>query len=130
MEFRGARDVAPAMSGLAQDRPQALILFVEPTTFIHLTAVLEQAAQARIPVVSEAREVAEAGALLSYGPSTADLFRNAAEYVDRVLKGARPADLPIRSATRFELIVNRKTARTLGLNIPESFTFRADEILD
>ena len=83
----------------------------------------------RLPTVFGVREFAEAGGLLAYGPSLAAGFRRAPTYVDRILKGAKPADLPIEQATRFELVVNLKTAKALGLTIPQSVLLRADEVI-
>jgi len=83
----------------------------------------------RLPIASEFREFAEAGGLCSYGPSLTDLARRTATYVDRILKGAKPANLPVEEPTRFELIINKKTAKALGLTIPQSVLLRADEII-
>ena len=83
----------------------------------------------RLPIASEFREFAEAGGLCSYGPSLTDLARRTATYVDRILKGAKPANLPVEEPTKFELIINKKTAKALGLTIPQSVLLRADEII-
>ena len=88
------------------------------------------AAQYRLPAAYELKEYVEAGGLLSYGPNTADMYRRSASYVDRILKGAKPGDLPIERATTFELAINVKTARALGLAVPQSLLVRADYLVE
>jgi ABC-type uncharacterized transport system substrate-binding protein len=85
---------------------------------------------ARLPTMHGLREYVEAGGLMSYGANMPDLFRRAAEYVDKILRGAKPADLPVEQPTKFDLIVNLTTARVLGLQIPETFLLRADEVIE
>jgi len=91
---------------------------------------MDFAAQERLPGVHAYRELIEAGGLMSYGPSYADMHRRAAAYVDKILKGAKPADLPVERPVKFELVVNLKAAKALGLTIPPSVIFRADEIIE
>ena len=86
--------------------------------------------KARLPSVCWARPVAEAGCLISYGPSYPDMYRRAAAYVDKILKGAKPADLPVEQPTKFELVINLKTAKALGVTIPYTFLGRADEVIE
>ena len=92
--------------------------------------VVELANKQRIPVASEFGEFAHTGALMSYGPNILDSFRNAAGYVDKILKGAKPADLPVEQPTRFELVINLKTAKALGLAVPQSLLAAADEVIE
>jgi putative ABC transport system substrate-binding protein len=92
--------------------------------------LVDLAAKNRLPVVYTARESVDAGGLMAYGPSVPDLFRRSATYVDKILKGAKPGDLPIEQPTKFELIINLKTARALGLTIPPSLLQRADQVIE
>jgi len=85
---------------------------------------------ARLPTMHTQREAVELGGLMSYGPNNADLYRRAAEYVDKILRGAKPADLPVEQPTKFDLVINLTTAKALGLTIPESFLLRADEVIE
>ena len=91
--------------------------------------VAELAVKSRLPTVFRDREHVQVGGLMAYGPNIPDLFRRAATYVDKILKGAKPADLPVEQPTKFELVINLKTAKTLGLTIPQSVLIRADEII-
>jgi putative ABC transport system substrate-binding protein len=85
---------------------------------------------ARVPAIFNAREHVEAGALMSYGPNFAELYRRAADFVDKILRGAKPADLPVEQPTKFDLVINLTTAKALGLKIPEAFLLRADEVIE
>jgi putative ABC transport system substrate-binding protein len=91
--------------------------------------LVKLASKARLPVIYYAREFADEGGLMSYGANYGDLFRRTAEYLDKILKGAKPGDLPIEQPTQFELVINLKTAKALGLTIPESILLRADEVI-
>jgi putative ABC transport system substrate-binding protein len=109
---------------------QALIVLTDPVLFSQRKRVVDLANRNRLPGVYFFQGFTEAGGLLSYGPSDADLFRRAAGYVDRILKGIKPGDLPIEQPTKFELFVNRNAATALGLAISESFLLRADKVIE
>src|SRR5262249_712452 len=128
-EIRRGEDIAPAFETL-KGQTQALYVAPDPLMFTHRVQINNLALGARLATISFAREYVEAGALMSYGPNYVDLFRRAADYVDKILKGAKPGDLPVEQPTKFELIINLTTAKALGLKIPESFLLRADEVVE
>ena len=111
-------------------RPDGLAVVVDPITITAAPKIAELAAAHQLPAVYQAREFVTAGGLMSYGPSLKDNFRRAATYVDKIIKGAKPADLPVEQPTKFELIINLKTAKALGLTLPESLLARADELIE
>jgi putative tryptophan/tyrosine transport system substrate-binding protein len=133
LEFRdvqGADELAPAFAGIARDRPVVLLVpGGDPVFFAVREQVVALAREHRLPGFYSLREFAEAGGLMSYSARTTDQFRRAAVYVDRILKGARPATLPVESPTRFELVINLRTAKALGLTIPQAMLVRADELI-
>jgi len=107
------------------------ILAIEDSVlFSHLSRIVESAARSRLPAMYAFRQFADAGGLMSYGPNTPDSFRRAAVYVHKILKGAKPADLPIEQPTKFELVINLKTAKALGLTIPQALLLRADQVIE
>jgi putative ABC transport system substrate-binding protein len=119
-----------AFAGVEKRRPDALIVQGDIFFYSHRNRIVEFASKSRLPAVFTLRGFADAGGLLVYGPSYPALFRRAASYVDRILKGAKPADLPVEQPTRFELVINLKTAKALGLTIPPSLLARADHIIE
>jgi putative tryptophan/tyrosine transport system substrate-binding protein len=108
----------------------ALYVANEPLVTTHRARINALALSARLPTLHGAREHIEVGGLISYAPNFPDLYRRAAEYVDKILRGAKPGDLPVEQPTKFDLIVNLTTAKALGLTIPESFLLRADEVIE
>jgi len=110
-------------------RAGALTVLPSAMFFSERRRLLDLSAKNRLPAVYPQREFVDAGGLMAYGPSLADLFRRAATYVDKILKGAKPADLPVEQPTKFELVINLKTAKSLGLTIPSSLLQRADEVI-
>ena len=130
VEVARAEDLDRGLVSLTDQRAQALIVQgPNPVLFSNRSTIVNFAEKNRLPSLYPAREYVVAGGLMSYGPSTTDSFRRAATYVDKILKGAKPADLPVEQPTKFELVINLKTAKALGLTIPQSVLVRADEIL-
>jgi putative ABC transport system substrate-binding protein len=130
VELSRVEDLDRSFSALTKGRAQALIVSAgNPVTVEKVDQVASFAQRSRLPSIYGAREYVDAGGLMSYGPSIADLFRRAATYVDKILKGAKPANLPIEQPTKFELVINLKTAKALGLTIPPSVLSRADEMI-
>jgi putative ABC transport system substrate-binding protein len=130
VEVRGRDEFEGAFAAMVRERVNGLVVAADPVTFGPRSEVVLLAAGSRLPAVYGVREFAEAGGLMSYGPNIADQFRRAATYVDKILKGAKPGDLAVEQATKFELVINRKTAKALGLTIPPSLLQRADQIID
>ena len=129
IRVRRADEIGPALSAVSRAHAEALYIIPDGFFFTHRMTLLKLASKARLPVIYGERHFADAGALMSYGPNVADLFRRSAEYVDKILKGAKPGDLPIEQPNTFELVVNLKTAKALGITIPESILLRADEVI-
>ncbi len=128
-EIRRAADIAPAFEGF-KGRVEALYVAAEPLVFVNRSTIATLAVASRLPTIYGLREYVDAGGLASYGPNFADLFRRSAELVDKILRGAKPADIPVEQPTKFDLVINLKTAKDLGLQIPESFLLRADEVIE
>ncbi len=129
VEARGPADIDKAFSDMTRARAGALAVLSTPMFNSERRRLLDLAAKNRLPTMFSFRGYVDAGGLMSYGPNLADLFRRAATYVDKILKGAKPADLPVEQPTKFELVINLKTAKTLGLTIPPSLLQRADEVI-
>jgi len=129
VEVRGPDDFDAAFSAMSRERADALIAFSDPLIVFHGRRITDLAAKNRLPAVYASREVVDAGGLMSYGASSTDMFQRAAVYVGKILKGAKPADLPMEQPTKFELVINFKTAKALGLTIPRSLLLRADQVI-
>ncbi len=129
VEVQGPEQFERAHAAMTTERPGALLVLTDPLTFLYRKRIVEFAAATRIPAMYDLREYVGAGGLMSYGVDQIDLFRRAATYVDKILRGAKPADLPVEQPTKFELVINLKTAKALGLAIPQSLLIRADEII-
>jgi ABC-type uncharacterized transport system substrate-binding protein len=127
---RNLAELEASLAELTKQRPEALIVTAEPFTRRYLTQILEYAASNRLPTIFEDRYYVDGGGLMSYGPSLLDGYRRAATYVDRILTGTKPADLPVEQPTKFELVINLKTAKALGLDVPPTLLARADEVIE
>ena len=129
VEVQGT-DYDRAFARMVAERTDALFVLPSPVLTRDRKQIIERAAKYRLPAIYEWREHAEVGGLMSYGSSIVELSRHAAAYVDKILKGAKPADLPIQQPTKYELIINLKTAKALGLTIPPSLLQRADQVIE
>ena len=130
VEARGPADFDRAFSDKTRAHGGALTVLGTAMFFSERRRLVDLAAKNRLPAVYPQREFVDAGGLMSYGPDLADLFRRAATYVDKILKGAKPGDLPVEQPTKFELVINLKAAKALGLTIPSSMLGRADHIIE
>ena len=129
VEVRGANDLEGAFAAMNRERAGGLMVLAHPVAFAARSQIAALAAKNQLPAVYEFREFADAGGLMSYGVSFPDLARRAATYVDKIFKGAKPADLPVEQPTKLELVINLKTAKALGLTIPQSVLIRTDEVI-
>jgi putative ABC transport system substrate-binding protein len=130
LEVRRAEDIAPAFEAL-KGRAQALyVVTADPLLITNRIRINTLANIARLPMITTQREFVETGGLMSYGPNYSSLFHHAADYVDKILRGVKPADIPVEQPTKFDFVVNLTTAKALGLTIPESFLLRADEVIE
>jgi putative ABC transport system substrate-binding protein len=127
---RNREEIDDAFAAIIRERPDALLVLADRLFLHHRTRIMDFAAQERLPGVHAYRELVEAGGLMSYGPSYADMHRRAATYVDKILKGAKPADLPVERPVKFELVINLKAAKALGLEVPPTLLGRADEVIE
>src|SRR5438034_3632146 len=128
LEIRRAEDIAAAFEA-PKDRADALYVIGDPLVATNRIRINTLALVARLPTMHTVQDLLEGGGLMSYGPNYPDLFRRAADYVDKILRGAKPADIPVEQPTKFDLVINLTTAKALGLTIPESFLLRADEVM-
>ncbi len=129
-EARGLDALEQAFATMVRERAQAFVVLGEPVLFNCRGQIAVMAIRDRLPAIATAREYAEAGSLLTYGPDLQDQFRRSAAFVDKIFKGANPADLPVEQPTKFELVVNLKTAKALGLDVPPTVLARADEVIE
>jgi ABC-type uncharacterized transport system substrate-binding protein len=127
---RTIEEIEDALTTIVTQRPGALVVLADRLFLHHRTRIMDFAAQRRLPGVHAYRELVEAGGLMSYGPSYADMHRRAASYVDRILKGSKPADLPVQAPVKFELVINLKAAKALGIEIPPMLLGRADVVIE
>ena len=131
-QFVAARSPAefePAFSAMTKGHADALFVVEDPVISVHRSRLLELVYKSRLPAIYSTRDLVEAGGLVSYGASFTDMFRRSAFFVDKLLKGAKPAELPVEQATKFELVINLKTVKALGLTIPPSILLRADQVI-
>jgi putative ABC transport system substrate-binding protein len=129
LEARAPSDFAGAFSAMTKVRVGGVIILTSSMFYAERGRIAELAAQNRVPAIYGPREFAEAGGLIAYGTDVRESFRRAATYVDKILKGAKPADLPVEQPTKFELLINLKTAKALGLTLPQQLLSRADEVI-
>lgn len=129
VETRDTRELDAAFESIVRDHPDALLLLADPFTVSQRARIAAFAAEQRLPAIYDSSDFVEVGGLMSYGPNRSELYRRAASYVDKILKGAKPADLPIEQPSKFELVLNMKAAKALGISFPESILLRADEVI-
>jgi putative ABC transport system substrate-binding protein len=127
---RGPDEFDGAFAAMSDGQAAALLVLPDPMLAFHQTRIIDLANKHRLPSMYGLRDHVAAGGLMSYGPDYAQIYRRAAAYVDKILKGTKPADLPVELPTKFELVINLKTAKALGLTIPPSLLARADEVIE
>ena len=130
LDARGPGEFDGAFAAMAKERVEALLVVADTMFYLHRARLAELAAKNHLPAVHGYRENVEAGGLMSYGPSLPDNYRRAARVVDKILKGAKPADLPVEQPTKFELVINLKAAKALGLTFPRLLLLRADQVVE
>jgi putative ABC transport system substrate-binding protein len=128
--LRGPDDLDGALEGALRQNAAALITIEDPLIFDNRKQIVTFAAKSRLPAISGVREFTDAGGLLAYGANLADLSRRAAGYVNKILKGTKPSDLPVEQPVKFDFVINLKTAKSLGLSISPAFLARADEVIE
>jgi putative ABC transport system substrate-binding protein len=129
LDVRGPKDIETAFREASKGRADAVLVLASPVLTFQRTQVVDFAVKSRLPAIYPQKEYVEDGGLMTYGVSFIDLYRRAATYVDKILKGAKPADLPVEQPTKFELVINLKTAKQIGLTIPQSVLYRADKVI-
>ena len=129
LEILTAADISVAFDGV-RAQADALYIAIDQLMVANLARILTLALGARLPTIFSTRDFVRAGGFMSYGPNYSDLFRRSADYVDKILRGAKPGDIPVEQPTRFELVLNLTTAKALGLTIPQQFVLRADEVIE
>jgi putative ABC transport system substrate-binding protein len=130
MPVRSAGEMEAAINALATRQDSGLLVGPDPFSQVHLKQIVKLTTQSRLPALSVYRPFVTEGGLMMYGPDTADIFRRSAEYVDRILKGAKPAELPVQQPSKYECIINLKTAKSLGLTVPPTLLATADEVIE
>jgi len=130
VEVRDTRELDAAFDVIIREHPEALLLLADPLTISQRSRIVEFAAEQRLPAIYETSNFVDVGGLISYGPSISDQYRRAATYVDKILRGAKPADLPIEQPTKFELVINMRAAKALGIKFPDSILLRADKVVE
>jgi putative tryptophan/tyrosine transport system substrate-binding protein len=130
VEIRTPADLDRAFAAFDRNRPDAVLTLSDTVMYVFSSRVAALATEGRLPIITPFRETTNAGGLMSYGPNIPGMFRRAAVYVDKILKGASPADLPVEQPTKFEFVINLKTAKTLGLDVPATLLARADEVIE
>jgi putative ABC transport system substrate-binding protein len=129
VKVRRTEDLTPAIKAVSGQRTVGLVTLLDPLVVSQRARIVALTAEKRLPAMYPTREFVEAGGLMAYGPDLVDSFRRAAVFVDKILKGAKPADLPVEQPTKFNCAVNLRTAKTLGLTIPQSVLIRADQVI-
>ena len=127
---RNAEELGTAFTAITLERADALLVLADPLLISHQKLIIDYALKRRLPAIYATKDHAAAGGLMTYGPNIEGQFRRAATYVDKILKGAKPADLPVEQPTQFELVINLKTAKALGITIPTTLLARADEVIE
>jgi putative ABC transport system substrate-binding protein len=130
VDTRDPRDIERSLAAFARDAGSGMVVVTGTSVIIHRELIMSLAARHRMPAVYPFRYYATGGGLASYGPDLADAYRRAAGYVDRILKGEKPADLPVQAPTKYELVINLKTAKALGLEVPPTLLATADEVIE
>jgi putative ABC transport system substrate-binding protein len=130
LDVRKAEELDGAFAAITKEQPEAVLIFADRVFLHNRTRIIDFIAKSRLPSVNAYRELVEAGGLMSFGPSYGDMHRRAAQYVHKILKGAKPADLPVEQPVKFELFVNVKAAKALGITVPPTLLARADEVIE